>query len=220
MKLSVLGATGQTGQFLVKQALERGHEVTALVRNVAKLPTQHQNLKVVEANIFSAEQLSEHFQGQDAIISCLGFPFKIFSTISGYTDSMKAITAAARQCKVKHIIAMTSWYTAPESGQNANMIVRFLLLPMIRSILTNMHEMENYLKEEGTDFQWTVVRPPGLQNAPATDKEFLTHEGYFVPGPNGYPVTNSVARGDVARFMLSLLEKNDWIQQGVAMCTA
>lgn len=219
MKLSVLGATGQSGQFLVKQALDQGHIVTALVRNTAKLPLQHQNLKVVEADIFSSDQLSEHFQGQDAVLSCLGFPYKIFSSISGYTDSMKAITAAARQCKVKSIIAMTSWYTAPESGQNAPMLVRFLLLPLIRSVLTNMHQMENYLKEECSDLTWTVVRPPGLQNAPATDKEFLTHEGYFVPDSSGHPVTNVVARGDVARFMLSLLDSNEWKQKAVSMCT-
>lgn len=49
MKLSVLGATGQSGQFLVKQALDQGHIVTALVRNTAKLPLQHQNLKVIFA---------------------------------------------------------------------------------------------------------------------------------------------------------------------------
>ncbi|XP_053107825.1 uncharacterized protein LOC128325934 isoform X2 [Hemicordylus capensis] len=219
MKLSVLGASGQTGQFLVKQALEQGHEVTALVRNVAKLPIQHQNLKVVETDIFSADQLSEHFQGQDAILSCLGFPYRIFSSISGYTDSMKAITAAGRRSNVKHIIVMTSWFTAPESGQNASILVRFLLLPLIRSVLTNMYQMENYLKEECSDLNWTVVRPPGLQNVPATDKEILTHEGYFVPDPNGYPATNSVARGDVARFMLSLLKTNEWTRRGVAMCT-
>ncbi|XP_030420783.1 uncharacterized protein At2g34460, chloroplastic-like [Gopherus evgoodei] len=219
MKLSVLGATGQSGQFLVSQALQQGHEVTALVRNVTKLTVQHKNLKVVEANVFSAEQLSGHFQGQDAVISCLGFPYKIFSAISGYTDSMEAIVAAMRLAKVNRVITMTSWYTSPESGQSAPLMVRFLLLPLIRSVLTNMNQMENYLEKECSDLSWTVVRPPGLQNVPATDKEILTHEGYFVPDPNGYPVTNSVARGDVARFMLSLLNSNEWLKKGVAMCT-
>lgn len=69
---------------------------------------------MVETNIFSAEQLSEHLQGQDAVISCLGFPYKIFSAISGYADSMRAIVAAMRQSDVSRIIAMTSWYTSRE----------------------------------------------------------------------------------------------------------
>ena len=33
MKLPILGATGQTGQQLLAQALEQDHEITALVRN-------------------------------------------------------------------------------------------------------------------------------------------------------------------------------------------
>lgn len=48
-----------------------------------------------------------------------------------------------------------------------------------------------------------------------TAQEFLTHEGYFVPDSSG----SSVARGDVARFMLSLLNTNAWVKSGVAVTT-
>lgn len=48
MKIAVLGATGQTGQFLIKQALEQGHTVTAIVRNPAKLAVHNDNLKVIK----------------------------------------------------------------------------------------------------------------------------------------------------------------------------
>lgn len=47
MKITVLGATGQTGQFLVNQALQQGHTVTAIVRNPAKLAIHHDQLKVL-----------------------------------------------------------------------------------------------------------------------------------------------------------------------------
>ncbi|XP_075462112.1 flavin reductase (NADPH)-like [Ascaphus truei] len=218
MKLSILGATGQTGLFLVSQALKQGHEVTALVRNVSKVTIQHENLKVVEANIFSSESLSESFQGQDAVISCLGFPYKLFSSVTGYTDSMAAIVTAMRQTGVNRMVTMTSWYTGPGSGQNSPFFVRNLLIPLIRSVLTNMYEMEQYLEKECTDLNWTVIRPPGLQNNPATDKEIMTHEGYFVPDDNGFPVTSTVARGDVARIMLSVLNDEHWTRKIMAMC--
>ncbi|XP_053559346.1 uncharacterized protein LOC128649864 [Bombina bombina] len=218
MKLSILGATGQTGLYLVSQALENGHEVTALVRNASKLTIQHENLKVVECNIFSAESLSEHFQGKDAVMSCLGFPYKLFSSISGYTDSMTAVVTAMRQAEVTRMVTMTSWYTGPGSGQNSSFFVRNLLIPLIKSVLTNMHEMEQYLEKECSDLNWTVVRPPGLQNYPASDKEIVTYEGFFVPDDKGYPVTNTVARGDVARFMLSVLNDAQWTRKIVAMC--
>ncbi|XP_078070269.1 uncharacterized protein LOC144494791 [Mustelus asterias] len=217
MKLLVLGATGQTGQFLVRQALEQGHVVKAVVRTPSKLTIQHENLTVVKANIFSTDSLVEHFNEQDVVMSCLGFPISIFSEVTGYTESIKAIVPAMREAKVTRIIAMTSWYTKPETSHQTSWTLRWFLIPMIRNILINMHEMEDYLNNECQDLNWTTVRPPGLQNAPETDKELLTHEGYFVPDPDGIPITNAVARGDVARFMLSLLKDELWIKKAVAM---
>ncbi|TKS78433.1 Flavin reductase (NADPH) [Collichthys lucidus] len=218
MKVAVLGATGQTGQYLVNQALQQGHTVTAIVRNPGKLTIHHDNLKVVEADIFSAESLKTHFKGQDVIMSCLGFPVSIFSAVTGYTLSMKVMITAMREAQVNRIITMTSWYTEPNSGTQSSYLIRFLLLPLIRSVLTNMHQMEQFLQETG-DINWTVVRPPGLKNLPASAQEFLTHEGYFVPDNSGYPVGSTVGRGDVARFMLSLLNNNAWVKKGVAIIT-
>ena len=58
----------------VKQALAANHTVTALVRTPAKMTLSHDNLQVVEADIFSADSLKQHLGGQDAVLSCLGFP--------------------------------------------------------------------------------------------------------------------------------------------------
>ncbi|XP_033946701.1 flavin reductase (NADPH)-like [Gymnodraco acuticeps] len=218
MKIAVLGATGQTGQYLVNQALQQGHTVTAIVRNPAKLTVHHDNLKVVEADIFSADSLKTHFKGQDVVMSCLGFPASFFSGVSGYTLSMTSMISAMREARVNKIITMTSWYTEPNSGAQSSFLIRFLLLPMIRSVLTNMHEMEKLLHKT-EDISWTVVRPPGLKNLQASAQEFLTHEGYFVPDGSGLPVGSAVGRGDVARFMLSLLNSNAWVNKGVAITT-
>ncbi|AWP07480.1 putative flavin reductase (NADPH)-like [Scophthalmus maximus] len=218
MKIAVLGATGQTGQYLVNQALQQGHTVTAVVRNPAKLTIHHDNLKVVEADIFSEDSLRTHFKGQDVIMSCLGFPASIFSAVTGYTLSMKAVIGAMREARVNRVITMTSWYTQPDSGTHSPYLIRFLLLPMIRSVLTNMYEMEQFLQKT-EDITWTVVRPPGLKNLPASAQEFLTDEGYFVPHDSGQPAGGAVGRGDVARFMLSLVSSNAWVKRGVAITT-
>nr|XP_057927385.1 flavin reductase (NADPH)-like [Doryrhamphus excisus]XP_057927386.1 flavin reductase (NADPH)-like [Doryrhamphus excisus] len=218
MKIAVLGATGQTGQFVVSQALQQGHAVTALVRDPAKLNMHHDNLKVVEANIFSADSLKPHFKGVDVIFSCLGFPTSFFSSVTGYTLSMMAVIRAMQEARVNRIITMTSWYTDPNSGTQSPYLIRFLLLPLIRSVLTNMFEMEQFLQSVH-DINWTVVRPPGLKNLPSSALEVLTHEGYFVPDSSGRPVGSTIGRGDVARFMLSLLNNNAWVRKGVAIIT-
>ena len=46
MNIAILGATGLTGIQLVKQALNAGHKVTAIVRDPNKIDFTHDNLKV------------------------------------------------------------------------------------------------------------------------------------------------------------------------------
>jgi len=50
-KLIVFGATGGTGREVVKQALDRGHEVTIIVRNPMSFSIQHPRLKIVQGDV-------------------------------------------------------------------------------------------------------------------------------------------------------------------------
>ena len=50
-RILLVGATGGTGRQLVAQALARGHVVTALVRNPARLQISHPQLKVLSGNV-------------------------------------------------------------------------------------------------------------------------------------------------------------------------
>ncbi|AZN36090.1 NmrA family NAD(P)-binding protein [Iodobacter ciconiae] len=38
MKIAIIGATGYVGSKLLNEALERGHQVSALVQNIARRP--------------------------------------------------------------------------------------------------------------------------------------------------------------------------------------
>jgi NAD(P)-dependent dehydrogenase (short-subunit alcohol dehydrogenase family) len=71
MKLLVLGATGRTGRHVTRQALARGHDVTAVVRDAMSIPP-HDRLRLATANPLDADALADLLLGQDAVISCLG----------------------------------------------------------------------------------------------------------------------------------------------------
>ena len=75
MKLLIFGATGGTGRQLVEQALAQGHEVTAFVRNPAKITTQHEKLQVVKGNVMDCHSVGAAVAGQDAVFSALGVRF-------------------------------------------------------------------------------------------------------------------------------------------------
>src|SRR6266702_8788866 len=68
LRILIIGATGGTGQHLVRQALEQGHQVTALVRKPKKLKVEHPNLRVVNGNVLDYASVESATDGQNAIV--------------------------------------------------------------------------------------------------------------------------------------------------------
>jgi putative NADH-flavin reductase len=67
MKLTIFGATGATGTCLVQQALSAGHQVTAVVRDPARLAVPAQpRLRVVTADVLDPVAISPAVDGADA----------------------------------------------------------------------------------------------------------------------------------------------------------
>lgn len=70
MKVGIIGASGKAGHLILKEAVSRGHEVTAIVRNASKL--QDQNVTVLEKNIM--DLTSDDLKPFDAVVSAFGAP--------------------------------------------------------------------------------------------------------------------------------------------------
>ena len=71
MKLTILGATGATGTCLTSQALAAGHEVTAVVRDPARLAgPAHPRLRTVSADVMDPASIAPAIAGADAVIVC------------------------------------------------------------------------------------------------------------------------------------------------------
>src|SRR2546430_16837676 len=74
MKLAIIAATGGVGQQLLRQALGAGHDVTAAVRNPAKLPAALREARIVTADLAAPKPavLEAAIAGTDARVSGLG----------------------------------------------------------------------------------------------------------------------------------------------------
>ncbi|GGH62111.1 hypothetical protein GCM10008014_38230 [Paenibacillus silvae] len=70
MKIAVIGATGKAGSIILKEAADRGHEVTAIVRNASKL--QDKSLNVLEKDVF--DLTASDVQGFDVVVNAFGAP--------------------------------------------------------------------------------------------------------------------------------------------------
>lgn len=68
-KIALIGASGFVGSAILNEALNRGHQVTAIVRNPEKITLKHPNLIIVKADVSNGSQLTEICKGMDAVIS-------------------------------------------------------------------------------------------------------------------------------------------------------
>ena len=212
MKIGLLGATGRTGHWVITEALKRGHSVTAIVRNPDKLKEKHDNLSVVKASIFSAEELTEAFRGHDAVVSALGFSRN--PPVTGYTEAMKATVAAMRASSVKRLVVMTAFHTDVTAARGQGFFLN-LFIKFLKHLLTNMREMEQYLEAQAGDLDWTVVRPGGLNDKQPKEQTLMQQEGVmFIMGSG---VASYIPRANVARFMVEQLEEERYVRKAVAI---
>ena len=70
MKIGIIGATGKAGNLIAKEASERGHEVTAIVRSAKKLTGD--GMAVLEKDVFDLK--ADDLQGFDIIVNAFGAP--------------------------------------------------------------------------------------------------------------------------------------------------
>lgn len=70
MKIGIIGATGKAGNLILKEALRRGHEVTAIVRNSQKV--ENPDVSVLEKDVFSLT--SSDLAPFDAVVNAFGVP--------------------------------------------------------------------------------------------------------------------------------------------------
>ncbi|WP_315796452.1 NAD(P)-dependent oxidoreductase [Paenibacillus sp. BIC5C1] len=70
MKIGIIGATGKAGNLILKEALDRGHEVTAIVRNASRV--EDKSLNVLEKDVF--DLTAEDAKSFDVIVNAFGAP--------------------------------------------------------------------------------------------------------------------------------------------------
>ena len=197
MKLTVLGATGGVGRHLVTHALADGHDVTAAVRDPARLPERHPNLSVRRTDALDAASVKEAVEGADAVLSGIGTADRHDRHKPASTAARAAVQAMVAT-DVRRIIVVSA---APlnRSGAGQPLLARRVFSPLLWAILQEVYLdlelMERILRDSGLD--WTSVRPPKLLNKPGQDRYRYAVEA----DPGG----RTISRADVARAMLDFL---------------
>ncbi len=202
-KIVIFGATGGTGLALTDQALQRGYLVTAFVRDPARLPIQHDRLRVVQGDVLKPDTLTAAIHGQDVVLCALGRkPFVSKPVCSAGT---KHILDEMTRQGIRRILVETA-IGVGDDIKRCSGLQKLFFRTFLRTYFADKLLQEAYVKESQTD--WTIFRPVGLTNGPGTlwarASLDVTFSGFAMP---------TISRTDVARLMLDQLENSMFVHQ-------
>lgn len=195
MKLVVLGANGRTGRLVLEAALEKGMDVTAVVRSTEKHPgMQHDRLSVVVGDACEPAFLKRVLRGQDAVISALGGRRPTKTATSVYFRSADAIVEAAWETGLKRVLVTSTALLFREHTLMGD-ILRLCVPNVVRSAT----RMEKTLK--ASRLNWTSARAGFLNDA---DKDGYRAQRSALPKDG-----TSVSRRALAHFLIDAIENPD-----------
>jgi putative NADH-flavin reductase len=192
-KIVIIGANGGTGKQAVEQALQEGHEVTAILRNPGNLLLTHPRLEIVKGDIMQTGSLEKFLTDKDIVISAIGKTS--FKKTNLYSQGNKNLLSAMKNARIRRVFFISA--SGLEVNPSHSFMVRFATKYILQKLLINMYadleRMEKIIKESQLD--WTIMRPPQLTDIPATGKYRFSIDKFLENGLK-------ISRADLAHFML------------------
>lgn len=153
MKIGVIGATGKAGSLILEEAKVRGHEVTAIVRNAAKVNAQ--DVKILEKSIFNLT--SDDVLQFDVVVNAFGAPL---GEEQAHVDAGHALIEALKGTDTKAIVVGGAGSLFVDEAKTIRVIdtpdFPDMFKPTANGQGRNLKELQ-----ETTDVKWTFVSPAG-----------------------------------------------------------
>jgi putative NADH-flavin reductase len=193
MKLFVLGATGGTGTQIVRQALDAGHDITALAREPSRIGTQHPRLTVVAGDTTGdSTAWIAAMRNHDAVISAIGRG-KTFKSDNLIKRSVPAILEAMHAAGLRRLI-FTSALGVGDTFKDSPLLPKIFFKTLLRDIYADKLVGDDLIRRSGLD--WTIVQPAVLTDGPLTCRYRSAEHLALVGMP-------AISRADTAHFILA-----------------
>ena len=207
MKLVIFGATGFSGQAILKLALSKGFQVTVLVRNKSAISIQNENLTVIQGNVLDSNDVKKALEHQDTVIQCLGVGGKGDGKPTTFiSDATKTIVEEMEKQQIKRLIAMSN-VGAGNSVSFQPWIFTKIILPYfmkwLKVLIDDKNRMEPLIMN--SKLIWTIVRCPNIVDKAA--------KGTCHPTLDGKGLKLSITLGDMAEFIVEQLTDASYAKQ-------
>ncbi|KFY04724.1 hypothetical protein O988_00567 [Pseudogymnoascus sp. VKM F-3808] len=211
MRVLLLGGNGLTGRLVIDEALQRGHKVTALLRDPTTIPPK-KGLQIVKGTPLESADIESAFNAvpgdpPTAVIVTLGSP-----TVKGsrvLAGSHENLIPIMKSHGVSKIVTMATFGVA-ESFPNISFVMRFAISKTSLGYTFQDHgKVDEILKKSGLD--WTILRPCRLSNGKKAPVKYLSDDGTDNGKSLGaFAGLGGISRASVAGCLLDAAEKDTW----------
>ena len=213
MKVAIIGASGKSGRFLVKECLERGYEVVGLCRpvSVSKLDEFADRITIVPGLASDREVIRQAVEGCDGVITIIVAPGR-GSTYA--TDTVRNVLKEAKDARL--VFSGSDGASQILEGETRSLRNRLEMalgggIAWLLGVanVSNMRASTELIY--ASDTRWTVVRAPWLKRGES--------QGMPVVGSLGDPIVSAqeVRRVDFAKFMVAALEDDSLVGKAPAI---
>lgn len=157
MKIAIIGATGFVGSAVLNEALQRGHEVTAIARNTDKITTKNAKLKVVSADADNSDNLAKLLTGNDAVVNTFNAGWTNPNLYNDFIKGSEAIQQATKLSGVKRLLVVGGAGSL-EIAPGLQLVDSPEFPAQWKSGATAARDYLNTLKKEN-ELDWTFLSP-------------------------------------------------------------
>lgn len=201
MTICIFGAEGRSGVEVVKQALSRGHQVTAFVYDKKSLAYIPDGAKVYLGNILNYNEVLNAIDRVDAVISVVGHVKN--SDPRMQTKGIRNIILAMKEKGVRRVVSLTGTGVRQpgDKPSMADYLANFAIKIIDPERIRDGIEHAEALGRSGLN--WTILRVLKLSNSAWSPTDFrLT---------TGGPAENITPRQKAACILVSLASSNDFV---------
>lgn len=187
----VAGATGRTGQQVVRQLVAEGYTVRALARDADKARAMFgDKVDVAVGDVADPASLTPAFKGVSRVVSAIGSSAKEGPGSAEFIDygGNNNLVDAAVAANVQQFVVVSSMGVTHEEHP---------LNKMLNNLLIWKLKNEDYLRESGLSY--TIVRPGGLTDKAGGEKFIVLEQGDTLK-------VVAISRTDVAAVCVAALQ--------------
>ena len=202
----LIGASGFVGTAILNELLNRGHKVTAIVRDPAKVTASNPNLKVIQADVTDTGVLIEASKGKDAVISAYNPGWKNPNIYEETLKNYPLIVDSVKKAGVERLLivggAGTLFYAPGKMVMDADDVPAKLLagIKSLGEFYLNTLRKEN-------DIDWIFLSPAANMTPGERTGKFRIGKDDLVVDVNG---DSNISVEDYAVAMVDELEQKKY----------